>query len=976
MTSPGTPGRAIPASLPPRGLPGLDERFSRLVAATSTPLPARAGAPDGGGAGVVRTWHVLDNAARLAELGVEPVGTVLCVHGNPTWSYLWRRLVAAATDAAAAGGTAWRVVAVDQLEMGFSERTGEHRPLARRVRDLGDLTDALGLDGPVVTLGHDWGGVVSLGWAVDHPRLLAGVALLNTAVHQPAGIPVPAPLRLALRRGVLASSTRRTTAFLDTTLALARPALDAGVRAAYRAPYRSASRRGGIEGFVADIPVDATHRSAAELDRVAAGVRALDVPALVLWGARDPVFRDRYLDDLQERLPHADVHRFEDAGHLVAEDVDHARAVLDWLDDRFGTPPAEGEPRHRADGPPDAGVDATAGTVDAAPAAPRTAANAAGHPGGTAAHVADHVAPPPAPDPRPADPADPWGGHHPLWHRLDALSTDPGTALVELAPSTGPAPRVVTWRLLARRVEGIAAGLDALGVRRGDRVSLVVPPGADLTAVLYACLRIGAVVVVADAGLGLRGLTRAVRGARPDVVIGAVPGLTAARALGWPGRRISTTPLAPELARALGVRHALADVVELGAGRALPATPGPDDTAAVLFTSGSTGPAKGVVYTHAQLAAACGALATQYGLGPGTGLVAGFAPFALLAPGLGARTAIPAMDVTSPRTLTASAVADAAAAVDATVLFLSPAALSNVVATAPGLSGEQRAGLRSVRTFLSAGAPVPADLLAQAGALLPGATPHTPYGMTECLLVTDVTLEEIRAAEATVRGDAATSTRRPGGVCVGRPAAGARVRVSALDAHGEATGEPSPEAGVTGEIVISAPHLKQGYDRLHLTDRQSVRGTGRAPLGSHDPGDRWHRTGDVGHLDAEGRLWVEGRLAHVVVTAGGVVTPVGVEQRVDTLPGVARSALVGVGPRGAAVLVVVVEAANPPPARRAHLAGHALAAAVRAAAGVPVAAVLVVPRMPTDVRHNSKIDRTRLASWADDVLAGRRAGRP
>ncbi|WP_246056230.1 alpha/beta fold hydrolase [Cellulomonas cellasea] len=953
----------------------------------------------------MRTWHVLDNGGRLDELGREPVGTVLCVHGNPTWSYLWRRLVAVATEAAAAGRPAWRVVAVDQLEMGFSERTGAHRPLARRVRDLGDLTDALGLAGPVVTLGHDWGGVVSLGWAVDHPDVLAGVAVLNTAVHQPAGTPVPAPLRLALRRGVLASSTRRTTAFLDTTLALAHPPLDPAVKAGYRAPYRSAGRRGGIEGFVADIPADAAHPSAAELDRVAAGVRALDVPALVLWGAKDPVFRDRYLDDLQARLPHADVHRFETAGHLVAEDVDHATAVLDWLDDRFGEHDAGGAYRAGAGGATlgaDAdthGRHAAPGHVEDAPA--DVAAHAApgvdrpAHPDGVAdddprpgrpAHVGPgHVEDVPAGHPAHAagGTAGEWGDRHPLWYRLESLAGSAETALVELAPSAGPAPRVVSWRLLARRVREIAAGLDALGVRRGDRVSLVVPPGADLTAVLYACLRIGAVVVVADAGLGVRGLTRAVRGARPDVVIGAAPGLSAARALGWPGRRISVAPLAPALARALGVEHTLADVAELGARREPPAPPGPDDTAAVLFTSGSTGPAKGVVYTHAQLAAACRALATRYDLGPGTGLVAGFAPFALLAPGLGARTAIPAMDVTSPRTLTAAAVADAAAAVDATVLFLSPAALANVVATADGLTAEQHAGLGSVRTFLSAGAPVPVELLARAAELLPHATPHTPYGMTECLVVTDITLDEIRDAAGAPGPDV------PGGVCVGRPAAGAVVRISALDDDGAATGTPSTEPDVTGEIVVSAPHLKQGYDRLHLTDRASTlgtatssgsdtgpragTGTGTAPGPGPGP-ERWHRTGDVGHLDAEGRLWVEGRLAHVVVTADGVVTPVGVEQRVDGVPGVARSALVGVGPRGAAVLVAVVETG--PAARRPGLAAPDLAAAVRAAAGRPLAAVLVVPRMPTDVRHNSKIDRTRLAAWAEGVLAGRRARRP
>src|SRR5690606_2088156 len=120
-------------------------------------------------------------------------------------------------------------------------------------------------------------------------------------------------------------------------------------------------------------------------------------------------------------------------------------------------------------------------------------------------------------EPSPAGPA----AYRPLWAALDASADDDATALVEMSPPRGPAPRVVSGRLLARRVREIAAGLSAVGVHPGDRVSLLVPPGADLTAVLYACLRIGAVVVVADAGLGLGGLTRAVTGARPDHVIGA-----------------------------------------------------------------------------------------------------------------------------------------------------------------------------------------------------------------------------------------------------------------------------------------------------------------------------------------------------------------------------------------------------------------------------------------------------------------------
>jgi acyl-coenzyme A synthetase/AMP-(fatty) acid ligase/pimeloyl-ACP methyl ester carboxylesterase len=905
-------------------------------------------------AGVDRIWHVLDNGPQLAELGAEPVGTILCVHGNPTWSYLWRSLFSAAMDAAIAGLPAWRVVAVDQLDMGFSERTGIARTLAVRVRDLAALTVALHVDGPVVTLGHDWGGVVSLGWAIDHPDQLAGVMLLNTAVHQPEDYPVPAPLRIALRRGVLGTATVLTPAFLETTLALAHPPLPSAVKDAYRAPYRTAARRGGIGAFVADIPVDASHPSTPELDRIAAGVSTLAVPALMLWGPRDPIFSDRYLADLVHRMPHADVHRFEGAGHLIAEDVDFAAAALTWLGERVHpvvepVPVIEPVETSGTNDGVEVSTSSTPGVEVSTSSTPGVEVSTSSTPGGEVSTSSTTAGSTPA--------------ARPLWATLDEMRDSDEVALVEMVPPTGTGPRVVSWKLLSRRVRQIAAGLVRVGVKKGDRVSLLVPPGADLTAVLYACVRIGAVVVVADAGLGVRGLTRAVRGAWPHHIIGATPGLIAARALGWPGQRISVVRYPEATGRALGLSHALADIVELGSDELLPDPPAPDDPAAVLFTSGSTGPAKGVVYTHAQLSAVVAALSVQYGISVGTGLVAGFAPFALLGPALGARSVTPDMNVTSPKTLTATAVAAAVAAVDATIVFLSPSAIANVVATENDLTPADRAALRGVQTFLSAGAPVSERLLSAASDLMPNATAHTPYGMTEGLLMTDITLPGIRQAS---RSDVGV-----GGVCVGMPAATTRVRISALetspiDGSAIAPGEPSETPGITGEIVVSAPHVKDHYDQLWLTDRISK-------LGSV-AGERWHRTGDVGHLDSTGRLWVEGRLPHVITTASGLMTPVGPEQLVESVAAVARAAVVGVGPNGNQQLVAVVETTSP--AHRVQLAPPVLAAAIRAAVGSPIAAVIVVPHLPTDIRHNSKIDRRLLSRWAAGILSGGRMSRP
>ena len=867
--------------------PGVPESWSSFLQVPSTAAVDRPG--------TVHKWHLLDNGPDLAARGVEPAGTLLCVHGNPTWSYLWRSLLAAGS----AAEQPWRVVAVDQLDMGFSARTGAFRRLEDRITDLGDLTAALGLTGKVVTVGHDWGGVISLGWALRHRSLLSGVVLTNTAVH-PAGFSLPPALRLALHPAVHGWGTRATDAFIRVTHSLAQPALPKAVRSAFSAPYRSAARREGVSNFVADIPAESTHPSWRTLNRVADGIRRLDVPALMLWGPKDPVFSDRYLRDLIDRLPHADVHRFEGASHLLPEDVDITAPVFKWLDEGPGT--ANSELRSRA---------------------------AAG-----------------------------LSVFRPMLAELDERDGDSSPAVVDMAPLEAPAgaaPVSLSWTELAERVNRLAAGLYSAGVRRGDRVNLLVPPGIDLTSLIYACLRLGAVIVVADAGLGTKGLSRAIKGAGPQYIIGIERALTGARLFGWPGIRISAQTLPTAKAKLLGVQHSVPELIAAGEHTELPWQPEePDADAAVLFTSGSTGPAKGVVYTHRQLAAMRDAIKNTYNLQAGTALVAGFAPFALLGPALGAPSVTPDMDVTSPRTLAAAALADAAAAVGATTVFASPAALVNVLATSSDLDPDQRKALARVELLLSAGAPIPEPLLARVAALTPNAELHTPYGMTEALPVTDISLDGIRAAGT------------GNGVCVGTPVSEARVAIAALAPDGSVGDTALDAPGITGEILVSAPHVKDRYDRLWITEAKS------AAL----PG--WHRTGDVGHLDEQGRLWVEGRLGHILTTPDGVVTPVAAEPAAESVAGVGRTAVVGVGPAGTQVPVAVVELADP--VRRAGTAEPELAAAVRSAvsagAGLDLAAVLVLPAMPTDIRHNSKIDRTALAAWAEQVLAGGRARVP
>ncbi len=501
----------------------------------------------------------------------------------------------------------------------------------------------------------------------------------------------------------------------------------------------------------------------------------------------------------------------------------------------------------------------------------------------------------------------------------------------------------------------MAAGLAAIGVGPGERIALLVPPGTDLTAALYGIWRAGVVAVVVDAGLGIRGMRVALRSAGPAYVIGTAKGLAAARLMGTGAQLISVGPVPASARRGLGVRWSLEEIEARGGDVQPPDAPAAGDPAVIAFTSGATGPAKGVLYLHGQLQAQREQLASLYAITRADRLVAAFGPFALFGAALGIPSAVPDMNLTAPRTLTARAMGEAAAAIDATMVFASPAALANVVATADAVEPAGRAALSQVRLLLSTGAPVPAETLHAMRRLLPDAEAHAPYGMTEVLPVADIDLAGL--------DDAGLGN----GVCVGRPVPGVEVELAPLDHEGIPSDERTTEPEVTGEVCVRAAHIKARYDRLWVTDRAAT------------PAPGWHRTGDVGHFDAEGRLWIEGRLVHVIVTADGPVTPVGIERRVEGVPGVRRAAVVGVGPRGTAQVVVVVELAG---ARRSGLAPASLRDSVRVAAGgtsdaVPgIAAVLVVRTLPVDIRHNSKIDRVAVGHWAQRVLDGRRAGRP
>jgi len=506
----------------------------------------------------------------------------------------------------------------------------------------------------------------------------------------------------------------------------------------------------------------------------------------------------------------------------------------------------------------------------------------------------------------------------------------------------GPGAAALSFRALEERVDGMAHALAGLGLRRGERAALFVPPGPDFVALFHALLRVGALPVLIDPGMGRRGLLACLARTAPSALIG-VPRVHLARQLFWrsfpnlglavsvgPGFAFGARRLEPLLA---GRRHQPFPVAPVDAG-----TP-----AAILFTSGSTGPAKGVVHTHGNFAAQLTALRDTFGLEPGEVDGACFPLFALFDNALGLTSVFPEMDPSRPAACDPAAIHRALEESGASFTFGSPAIWKRVVPWARS-AGRRFTRLRRVTI---AGAPVPPRLVLELQALLPaGGEVHTPYGATEALPVCTIGGHELAGLREAIEAGA--------GSCVGRPLPGVqlalvRVTDAPIPRWDESLRVPD---GAPGEVCVRGPMVTRHY----LDDARADAGA-KIP----DAAGTWHRMGDVGRLDPEGRLWFLGRKSHRLETEHGTLWPVPLENAFDVTQGIARSALVGVGPRGHERAVLVVEAREP----IRELTPRLRTRAAQLPAAAPIQDFLVHPRFPVDVRHNAKIRREELKAWAE-----------
>jgi acyl-coenzyme A synthetase/AMP-(fatty) acid ligase len=387
-----------------------------------------------------------------------------------------------------------------------------------------------------------------------------------------------------------------------------------------------------------------------------------------------------------------------------------------------------------------------------------------------------------------------------------------------------------------------------------------------------------------------------------------------------------------------------------------------DETAAILFTSGSTGVAKGVVYTHGIFAAQVEMLRATYGIEPGEVDLPTFPLFGLFAPALGMTSVLPEMDPTRPAHVDPRRIIDAVTHFGVTNLFGSPALIRRV----GSYGAAHGVRLPSLRRVISAGAPVPAAAIERfRGMLSDGVQVHTPYGATESLPVCSIGSEEIL-------GETRRRTAEGGGVCVGRPVTGMTVKVIRISDEPISAwrDDLEPPPGEVGEITVRGPVVTRAY-----YNRPEATALAKIP---DVAGGLYHRMGDLGYLDQRGRVWFCGRKSQRVVTPQGTFYTVPCEGVFNAHPAVYRTALVGVSRGGVTEPVLCVE-------REKHavpflkkgtacfsdeqLRQELLALGAAHAHTKAIRTILFHPAFPVDIRHNAKIFREKLAVWAARRLA-------
>lgn len=504
-------------------------------------------------------------------------------------------------------------------------------------------------------------------------------------------------------------------------------------------------------------------------------------------------------------------------------------------------------------------------------------------------------------------------------------------------------------------VDRTATGLHEAGVRRGCKTLLLVRPDMDLPVIAFALFKLGAVPVIIDPVMGMKRLLACVKQVEPDAMI-ALPLVHAMRP--FVGSAFESISLFIHTGAArLPATRRLRDLRRTRTSSVAMTPTSGRDLAAIFFTSGGIGQPKGVEALHSTLGAQIAHFRAMSQAGSHEGPdaqdveLAAFPLATLVSPCLGQTSVIPDMGSLHPGRCKPDNLIQAIEDFGITSGFASPIVWERLSRHCVA-RGRQ---LPSLKRAFSGGAPIPYKMVERLGHLMPHGVMHTPYGVTEVTPISTIDAREI--AQETAR-----LSRVGYGVCVGRVVPGLSVKIIRIEEKALRRWRDVEELteGKVGEIVVRGPLVSPRYHNDPINTAMSkIRaddGDPRQPV--------WHRTGDTGYFDKQGRLWFCGRIKHIVHAQGRRYFSVPVEEVLNAEAEVWRSALVGVTVDGREELAAVVEFYP----EYKHQISTTRINAYKARLdelGFPVRHLLPYPRpFPVDKRHNSKIERPVLAQWA------------
>ncbi len=513
--------------------------------------------------------------------------------------------------------------------------------------------------------------------------------------------------------------------------------------------------------------------------------------------------------------------------------------------------------------------------------------------------------------------------------------------------------REISFSELDHQTSLIASGLQKTGIKRGVRTLLMVKPGIEFVAVTFSLFKCGAVPVFIDPGMGKGNLLNCVKQVDVEAFIG-IPlahlfRIAHRRHFKSIGHKISVGWF-PGCVTLDGLKNKGDSDFEIERTAS-------DETAAIIFTTGSTGSPKGVTYTHGIFKAQVDYIRDYYGMGRGDVDLAAFPLFALFSVGLGMKAVIPQMNPSKPAKADPAKIVEAIIDNGATFSFGSPALWNNV----SRYCVENKIKLPTLRKVLMAGAPVSSviherllnEIMDEKGQT------HTPYGATESLPIADMTGSEVLEETAAL-------TAKGKGICVGRPLPGITIRIipiteSVIGKFDEALELPPEEIG---EIAVKGPVVTKEYFGLpEITQKAKINEAKK------EGKEVWHRMGDVGYFDKNGRLWFCGRKGHRVVTGNLTLFTICCEAIFNNHPDVFRSALVGLGEWPNQHPVIIIELTEDGNKKnRDEITKELLESAATNAITKSIKDVLYHSSFPTDIRHNAKIFREKLKTWAEKKL--------